>query len=155
MDFPSVSVLLAQGLGAGLLPWAPGTVASLLFMLAWWPLAGLPRMAYALVSVVVVLAGVVVCDVAARTLGRHDAPSIVWDEWGGLLLTLAVVPRRLICGLGGLVAFRFFDVLKPWPVGWVDQTLGGGLGIMLDDLVAGVFALLLLLSVRLIVRRWR
>lgn len=153
METSAIVVLLAQGLGAGLSPWAPGTVASALFMLLWWPLARLSRTGYTVAWALVVLAGWVLCDVAARALAVHDAPSIVWDELGGLLLALVVVPRRLPWALAGLAAFRFFDVLKPWPVGWVDENIGGGLGIMMDDLVAALFALALLLAARGCCRR--
>ncbi|MBM7334602.1 MAG: phosphatidylglycerophosphatase A [Alcanivorax sp.] len=140
----SFLVLLAQGLGAGLSPWAPGTVASLLFLLLWWPLARLSRPRYLLVVLLVAVAGVPLCGLASGTLGVHDAASVVWDELGGLLLALAVVPRHPGWGLAGFAAFRFFDVLKPGPVGWVDLHLNGGLGIVLDDLVAGGLALVVL-----------
>lgn len=137
-------VLLAQGLGAGLLPVAPGTLASLLFLPVWWCLAGLPRAGYLAVWALICLVGVPLCGHATLLLGVHDAPSIVWDEFGGLLLTLAAAPRGIGWGISGFLAFRLFDVLKPGPVGWVDANMISGLGIVLDDLVAGVFALLLL-----------
>ncbi|MFC6328913.1 phosphatidylglycerophosphatase A family protein [Alloalcanivorax gelatiniphagus] len=140
----SILVLLAQGLGVGLSPWAPGTLASLLFLLVWWLLAGQPRPQYLLVVALVVVAGVPLCGLASRALGVHDAGSVVWDELGGLLLALAVVPRRAVWGLAGFAVFRFFDVLKPGPVGWVDLHLNGGIGIVLDDLVAGALALAVL-----------
>ena len=140
----SVLVLLAQGLGIGLSPWAPGTVASLLFLLIWWPLARLPRPHYMLAVLLVAAAGVPLCGLAAEVLGVHDAGSLVWDELGGLLLALAVVPRRPVWGLAGFAVFRLFGVFKPGPVGWVDLHLNGGVGIVLDDLVAGALALLVL-----------
>ncbi|MFP1681334.1 phosphatidylglycerophosphatase A [Alloalcanivorax sp. C16-1] len=149
----SFLVLLAQGLGAGLSPWAPGTVASLLFLLIWWPLARLPRRHYLVVVGLVAVAGVPLCGLASEALGVHDAGSVVWDELGGLLLALTVVPRHVGWGLVGFAVFRFFDVLKPGPVGWADLHLNGGLGIVLDDLVAGGLALAVLLLARAAWRR--
>lgn len=136
--------LLAFGLGAGLAPWAPGTVGSLAALLPWWLAAKLGHWGYAGVIVAVGLAGVVVCGIAAEDLVFHDHPGIVWDEMGGLLVALIGLPRTWRTGLAGFLAFRLFDILKPWPVGWVDQTLGGGIGIVLDDLLAGLYALALL-----------
>ena len=153
MHLEPILVFLAQGLGAGLSPWAPGTVASLLFLLVWWPLARLRWPAYGALVALVVVTGVPLCGLAAAALGVHDAPSIVWDEWGGLLLALSVVPRRPVWGLAGLLVFRLFDALKLGPVGWVDQHLGGGLGIVLDDLVAGALALTVLLLAQAVWRK--
>ncbi|MGB1761711.1 phosphatidylglycerophosphatase A family protein [Alloalcanivorax xenomutans] len=148
----SILFLLAIGMGAGLSPWAPGTMGCVLFMLFWWPLAVCSRRLYAMVLGGVVVVGIPLCGFAAEVIGVEDAPAIVWDELGGLLLALSVVPRHPLWGLLGLAGFRFFDVLKVWPVGWVDQNLAGGLGIMLDDLVAGLYALLVLMVARCV---WR
>jgi phosphatidylglycerophosphatase A len=119
--------LLAFGLGAGCSPKAPGTMGTLVAVGLYLPLALLPPAFYALVLAAVIGLGVWLCDRAARDLGVHDHPGIVWD---GIIL--------------GFVLFRLFDVWKPWPIGWLDRRVSGGLGIMLDDLVAGVFAALCL-----------
>ncbi|ASK35353.1 phosphatidylglycerophosphatase A [Alcanivorax sp. N3-2A] len=148
MNLDSVIVFIAQGLGAGLSPYAPGTVASLVFLLPWWWLAGLPRVGYWALWGVICLIGVPLCGQASSVLGVHDAPSIVWDEFGGLLLALAVVPRGVGWGLAGFLAFRLFDVTKPGPVGWVDSHFNNGAGIVADDLIAGAFALLVMLMLR-------
>lgn len=149
MDLPSPDLtnpihLLAFGLGAGLAPWAPGTVGSLVALLPWWWAARLGRWGYLLVILGVAVLGVAICGITARDLAFPDHPGIVWDEMGGLLVTLIGLPRTLRAGLAGFLAFRLFDILKPWPVGWVDQTVHGGLGIVLDDLLAGLYALALL-----------
>jgi phosphatidylglycerophosphatase A len=84
--------------------------------------------------------GVWVCDTASRDLGVHDHPGIVWDEIAGFLLTMLAAPPGWQWILVGFALFRLFDIWKPWPIGWLDRRVAGGLGIMLDDLVAGVFA---------------
>mgnify|MGYP000747760729 CR=1 FL=1 len=93
--------------------------------------------AYALVLMAVTLAGIWLCGRAAQDLGVHDHPGIVWDEIAGYLLTMMAAPAGWPWIVIGFVLFRLFDVWKPWPIGWLDRRVQGGLGIMLDDLVAG------------------
>jgi phosphatidylglycerophosphatase A len=96
----------------------------------------------------VCVAGVWICGESARRLRTHDHPGIVWDEFAGYLLTMLAAPPGWPWVVAGFALFRLFDVLKPWPIRELDHGIGGGLGIMLDDLVAGVFAGLLLLAGR-------
>lgn len=133
--------LIAFGLGSGAAPVAPGTfgtLAALPFCLLARPLEPLPYLA---LVVVLFAIGVWICDRTARELGVHDHGGIVWDEWVGMLLTLWLVPPEWYWVVVGFVLFRLFDILKPWPIGWLDRQVGGGLGIMLDDLLAGIYAL--------------
>jgi len=132
--------LLAFGFGAGCSPRAPGTMGTLLAVGLYLPLSRLPLVAYLAVLVVVVAAGIGICDKASRDLGVHDHPGIVWDEIAGFLVTMVAAPAGWIWILVGFGLFRLFDIWKPWPIGWLDRRVQGGLGIMLDDLVAGVFA---------------
>jgi phosphatidylglycerophosphatase A len=132
--------MLAFGMGAGCSPKAPGTMGTLLAVAIYLPLSQLPLAAYAGVLVVTILVGIWLCDKAARELGIHDHPGIVWDEIVGFLLTMLAAPPGWHWILVGFLLFRLFDIWKPWPIGWLDQRVSGGLGIMLDDLVAGVFA---------------
>ena len=88
----------------------------------------------------VTLLGIWICGRAASDLGVHDHPGIVWDEIAGYLLTMTAAPAGWLWILVGFGLFRLFDIWKPWPIGWLDRRVGGGLGIMLDDLVAGVLA---------------
>ncbi len=133
-------LLLAHGLGSGLAPKAPGTFGTLAAILPWLLLAQLPLPVYLGLVLIAALAGVWLCDVAARRMGRDDPGSIVWDEWVGLWIALAGVPLAWPWVLAGFLLFRLFDILKPWPVGWLDRRFHGGLGIMLDDIAAGVMA---------------
>ena len=97
------------------------------------------------------LIGIWLCGVTAREMGLHDPGGIVWDEWVGLLVTLWLLPDGWIWLLVGFGLFRLFDILKPWPIGWLDRRVSGGMGIMLDDLLAGIYGFLVIqLTARLI-----
>jgi phosphatidylglycerophosphatase A len=133
-------LLLAHGLGSGLIPKAPGTFGTLAALLPWLVLAQLPLTFYLGVVLLAALAGIGLCGEAARKMGRDDPGSIVWDEWVGLWVALAGLPLEWPWVLAGFVLFRLFDILKPGPVGWLDRRFHGGLGIMLDDLAAGLMA---------------
>jgi len=139
---------LAFGFGAGLSPVAPGTFGTLVAapIVAFVMSVGFTaHLAFALVAAV---AGVYICGESARRLAVHDHPGIVWDEIAGFSVTMLAAPRDWYWLLLGFVLFRFFDVVKPWPIREADHSLRGGVGIMLDDIIAGVFAGAILLGVR-------
>lgn len=141
-------LLLAFGFGSGLSPKAPGTAGSLLAMLLFPLLALLPLPGYLLVVALTIVAGIWLCGAAARRLGVHDHGGIVLDEIAGVWLAMAAAPTTWPWMLAGFVVFRFFDILKPWPISWLDRRVSGGLGIMVDDLLAGVFTWLILAVLR-------
>ena len=140
---------VAFGFGSGLAPRAPGTAGSLLGLVAAWWLVELPLVArFGLVAGVIAL-GIFVCGESARRLGRHDDQRIVFDEIAGVLLTAAIVAENTLVTLAlAFVFFRFFDIVKPWPIRDVDHRLGGGLGIMLDDLIAALYAAACVATIR-------
>ncbi len=135
---------LALGFGAGLARRAPGTFGTLAAIPVYFLVQLLPLPGYALVTAIMALAGIAICGRAAHDLGVHDHPSIVWDEVVGYLITMFAAPPGWAWVVGGFVAFRFFDILKPWPIRVLDRRIGGGLGIMLDDVVAGFAGLAVL-----------
>jgi len=90
--------------------------------------------------VAAILFGIPICGRAAEKLGEHDYNGIVWDEVAGYLITMWLVPATWQTIIAGFILFRIFDILKPWPIRWIDRQIGGGLGIMLDDVLAAVFA---------------
>jgi phosphatidylglycerophosphatase A len=143
--------LLAFGFGAGCSPKAPGTMGTLLAVGLYLPLERLPLGGYLLVLLGVTLIGFWVCDRASKDLGVHDHPGIVWDEIAGFLLTMTAAPSGWIWIVLGFALFRLFDIWKPWPIGWLDRRVGGGVGIMLDDLVAGLLAAACLQLVAMVV----
>lgn len=132
--------LLAFGLGAGLSPVAPGTAGTLLTVplvaATWsWPLAWRIGL-----CVLLIIIGTWAGGASARKLGVHDHGGIVIDEVAGFYLAMLLLPAGGWWLLAGFAAFRVFDIAKPWPIGWLDRRVGGGMGIMLDDLVAALFA---------------
>lgn len=133
--------LLAFGFGSGLAPRAPGTVGTLVAVVIYLlVLQHLSLPTYAGVLVVTALFGIWLCGRAATQMGLHDHPGIVWDEFVGYWLTMALAPPGWWWAMWGFVIFRVFDIVKPWPIGWLDRKLEGGAGIMLDDLLAGVYS---------------
>ena len=138
-------MLLAFGFGSGLAPRAPGTAGSVVALLFMPLLSLLPGWAYGFVIILAFGAGVIICNYADRRLEGHDHPGIVWDEFVGLWLALASVPASWTWWLLGFLVFRCFDIFKPWPISVIDRKIGGGFGVMLDDLVAGLGAWLVLM----------
>jgi len=141
---------LPFGLGSGLLPLAPGTWGSLLAVGIFWtlPPVPLPVMLPALAAAFVF--GCVICGTSARRLGVHDHGGIVFDEIVGMLLVLCVTPRTPGWTLAAFLLFRVFDVVKPSPIREADHRIPGGLGIMLDDVLAAVYAALVVRGVMLL-----
>ena len=135
--------LLACAFGLGLSPRAPGTFGTLFGVALYVPMAMLPLPAYLAILVGLSAAGVWICGRTANELARHDPAVIVWDEVTGFLTAMIAAPAGWTWLLAGFVLFRFFDIAKPWPVRAVER-VRGGLGIMLDDLVAGVLSLAVL-----------
>ena len=138
---------IACGLGSGLAPIAQGTFGSLAAIAPWLFLRQLPAGVYVLVLAFAFALGVWACEVAGRALGVDDHRSLVWDEFVGQWL--ALLPLLLVAAPWWMIAlgfglFRLFDVWKPWPIGWLDGHLKGGLGVMIDDLVAGLYAAIVL-----------
>jgi phosphatidylglycerophosphatase A len=131
---------LALGFGSGLVPLAPGTAGTLVAVPVYLLLQPLSITYYLALVVLMFLAGIAICAHAASRLGVHDHPGIVWDEIVGYLVTMAFAPSGWQWVTAGFVLFRLFDIVKPWPIRWCDQKVYGGFGIMLDDLIAGVFA---------------
>ncbi len=136
--------LLAFGFGSGLSPKAPGTMGTLAAIPFFLLMQDLSATYYLLILLAASLVGVYLCGKTADDLGVHDHPGIVWDEFVGYWLTMFMAPSGWLWVVIGFVLFRIFDILKPWPISWLDKRVAGGFGIMVDDLLAGVFALLCL-----------
>lgn len=141
--FASLANFFALGCGLGLVKKAPGTFGTLL---------GIPLLLcmpdnawlYLLVVVLLFLFGIWCCGSCANHLGVHDHGAIVWDEVVGFLITMFLLPVSIGWIIAGFVVFRFFDIIKPWPISVLDKRVHGGFGIMVDDALAGLFALVTL-----------
>jgi phosphatidylglycerophosphatase A len=135
---------IAFGFGSGLSPVAPGTFGTLTAIPLYWLLSFCSWPMYFVITVFAFILGVYVSDIVSRDLGEHDYKGIVWDEVVGYLLTMFLVPKGWLWALAGFVLFRLFDICKPWPIGWVDARVKGGMGIMLDDVIAAIPAWVIL-----------
>lgn len=142
------AVLLACGLGSGLMPKAPGTFGTLAAIPLYLVMQPLGLLNYLLLTAAFFVLGIWLCHQAIKVFERDDPSEVVWDEVVGFLITMIAAPAGWQWLLLGFVLFRIFDIWKPWPVSLADQKLHGGLGIMLDDVIAGVYAMLILFIVQ-------
>ncbi|MGR8949035.1 MAG: phosphatidylglycerophosphatase A family protein [Gammaproteobacteria bacterium] len=146
MSNPTVSMLrnpihfLSLGFGSGLAPKAPGTFGTMAGVAVYLTLANISSEIYLISVTLLFILGIYLCDVTAKALGVHDHGAIVWDEIVGFLATMSFVKCSIVSIFLGFALFRLFDILKPWPISWLDKKVQGGFGIMLDDLIAAIFA---------------
>jgi len=140
----SPSGFLAFGFGSGLSPVAPGTMGTLAAVPFVFALKNLETAGFWLVLFLLFLSGVKLCTHVSRKLGVHDHGGIVWDEMVGYWMATALVPLQWHWLLAAFVLFRFFDIVKPWPIRQIDRKISGGFGIMLDDVIAALFTMVIL-----------
>jgi phosphatidylglycerophosphatase A len=139
---------IAFGFGAGLAPYAPGTVGTALGWAIGWALGSFHVAVLLGTALVAFVIGVWACGVTGRDLGVADHGSMVWDEVAAFLLVLALVPRELAWQAAAFVVFRAFDIAKPPPIRHFERRYGGGFGVMFDDLLAAGYTLLVLAAAR-------
>ncbi|WP_299202178.1 phosphatidylglycerophosphatase A [uncultured Amphritea sp.] len=135
---------LAFGLGSGASPWAPGTAGTVAAIPLFLLIQPLSLAWYAVVLVITFVVGIYLCGKTSDDMGVHDHGGIVWDEFVGYWITMFAAPPGWLWIVIGFVLFRLFDIIKPWPISWADKQVAGGLGIMLDDVLAGLMALVCL-----------
>jgi len=145
--FSSWDGFLAFGCGTGLLPRAPGTWGTLLAVPLLWPLKTLSGPGYLLTLLALFALGVWICGRVGSRLGVDDHGGIVWDEMVGFWLTMAFAPPGWGWLLAGFALFRPFDILKPWPIAELESRVHGGLGVMLDDVLAALYAMIVLAAI--------
>lgn len=126
--------------GAGLTPGSPGTAGTLAGVAVFLLIRHLPLPLYGAVTAGLLIVGIWICGRSSQRLGVHDHRGIVWDEIVGFLVTMAAAPAGALWIVLGFVMFRIFDIIKPWPASLIDRKLGGGAGIMLDDIAAAAYA---------------
>lgn len=142
--------LLAFGFGSGLSPKAPGTAGTAVALLIYLLLPPMSALIYGILIVAGFLLGIWLCGKTAEDLGVHDHGGIVWDEFIGYWITMFMAPSGLVWAILGFALFRILDIFKPWPIKWVDKELQGGLGIMLDDVLAGIMAALCIQAIAIL-----
>ena len=136
---------LAFGFGTGLAPFAPGTFGSIPGLILFWLTLDFGLYVQLTIAIAMALAGIWICGESARRIGVHDHGGIVWDEIVGMYVTLFLAPVSIVGFALAFVLFRVMDIVKPWPIRDLDHSMRGGVGIMLDDLLAALYAALLLL----------
>lgn len=136
--------ILGFGFGSGLVPFMPGTMGSLAAVPIVILMSYLAVLPYVIVTVVAALVGIYICQKVSDDMGVHDHGAIVWDEIAGMMIVFIAVPISWHSLLIGFLLFRFFDIVKPWPISYLDKNVHGGWGIMVDDLVAGALSALFL-----------
>jgi len=135
---------LASGFYTGYFPVAPGTIGSLVGILACFLLQDVPFTTYAIVVILTLIAGIYISGEAEKIYQTKDSSHIVIDEIAGVFFTFIYLPKGISFLLAGFVAFRFFDILKPFPIRLIDEKIKGGWGIMFDDVLAGIYANILI-----------
>jgi phosphatidylglycerophosphatase A len=135
---------LSFGFGSGLSPYAPGTMGTLAAIPFYLLAAQFGTLSVLIACLCICVLGIYLCARTTSALGVHDHPAIVWDEIAGYFVTMLFAPVSIATVIIGFVLFRMFDILKPWPISVIDSRLKGGLGVMLDDILAGIFALIVL-----------
>jgi phosphatidylglycerophosphatase A len=136
--------VIAYGFGAGLSPWAPGTMGTLIAVPIYLVLSLLPTTLYLIVLVAMIAAGVWACGAVCREVGEDDPQHIVWDEIVGFLVAMTAAPAGLVWLVAGFLLFRLLDITKPWPISWAQGRGRGGFGLMFDDLLAGLLTFVIL-----------
>ena len=148
-----LAVIIATGFFSGMLPIAPGVWGAIIALLPSYYGRNLPQSIYIGMTIAIFLIGYFAAAHAEMILAQKDASPIVIDEILGVFITLAVAPKHRANWLAGLLIFLIFDGLKPFPATWIDTHLAGGLGIMLDDVVAGTYALICLYCISFVTKK--
>jgi len=139
-----IIMAIATGLYSGYLPKAPGTWGSVVGLILYYFLHSLSLPTYLITVGVLLVVGVFAAGSAEKIMDRKDPGQVVIDEIVGILITLTAAPAHPVIWLLGFGLFRFFDILKPFPINWFDKNIQGGVGIMMDDVVAGIYSFLVL-----------
>jgi phosphatidylglycerophosphatase A len=138
---------IAFGFGAGAMPFAPGTFGTLITIPFYLALRSLSDVNYLMVTLLVTIASMLICEKVSRDVGIHDHQGMCLDEVAGFLVTMYAAPHHWMWIVLGFLLFRVFDIWKPWPIGFIDRRVGGGFGMVLDDVLAGVYACAVLQSI--------
>ncbi len=134
----------AFGLGSGAIPFAPGTFGTLFAIPFYLLLRPLPLVFYIIFVIAFIIASSWICDHVSRETHTHDHPGMCIDEFAGFFVTMIAAPSGWQWILIGFLLFRLFDIWKPWPIHVMDEKIHGGFGMVLDDVVAGIFAMIVL-----------
>lgn len=144
------SHFIAFGFGSGAIPFAPGTFGTLIAIPFYLAMQSLSYNAYLMLLIILIIASMWLCDKVTKEIGVQDHSGMCLDEIIGYLVTMLGAPHGFIWIVLGFLFFRLFDIWKPWPISYIDQHVHGGIGIILDDVLAGIYSLILLKIIVLI-----
>ena len=139
------------GFGSGAMPLAPGTFGTLMAIPFYMVLQALPLAAYLIFVIIFCIFSIWICDRVSRDIGIHDHPGMCIDEFAGFFVTMIDAPPGFTWIILGFVLFRLFDIWKPWPIFFIDKKIHGGIGIVLDDIVAGIFSMVGIQLIKILV----
>ena len=150
-----IRILWLTLFGLGFIKPAPGTVGSAVAIVLWWFfLSSFQVLTQFVLLLFYTLASIWLCKLVMQAYDLHDPAEIVADEFAGMWLALIFVPKTIWFVISAFVLFRFLDIVKPLLIGWVDRNVGGGVGVMLDDLLAGIVTALILVLVHYLLSVW-
>ncbi len=135
---------LAFGLGLGFLPYMPGTFGTLLGVLIYCLNNYYFSISPSIILIISFIMGIYICGRTAKDINHHDHPGIVFDEVVGYFVTMLYIKFNTLNVVLGFILFRIFDIVKPWPINYIDKKVSGGFGIIIDDILAGIYANLVL-----------
>ena len=135
---------IAFGFGSGALPYAPGTFGTLMAIPFYLAFQTLPTSAYFWIVVAITIGSMWLCDRVSKEIGVHDHQGMCLDEIVGYLVTMIHAPHGFLWIVTGFILFRIFDIWKPWPIQLVDDKVHGGIGIILDDVLAGIYSFIII-----------
>lgn len=138
------SHFIAFGFGSGAIPIAPGTAGSLMAIPFYLLISTLSLRHYLIAIILVIMAIIFLCEKVSREIDVHDHQGMCLDEFAGVFVAMTGLPAHIAWITAGFVLFRLFDILKPWPIAWIDRHVHGGFGMVLDDVLAGLYAMILL-----------
>jgi phosphatidylglycerophosphatase A len=133
------------------MPFAPGTFGTLFAIPFYLLMAPLPLTTYLIITAIFIIASILLCEYISRDIHIHDHPGMCIDEFAGFFVTMIHAPLGMSWVCLGFLLFRLFDILKPWPINWLDKKVHGGFGMILDDVVAGLFAMIIIQIVQFFV----
>ncbi|QTS83689.1 phosphatidylglycerophosphatase A family protein [Coxiella endosymbiont of Amblyomma nuttalli] len=136
---------IACGFGIGAIPWVPGTFGTLVGVILYLLLSRLSLLIYCVVTLFLFILGVIISDITNQRFNTSDHSAVVWDEIVGFLIVMIAIPKTGYFILAGFFLFRIFDIWKPWPIQLLEKNLKGGLGVMIDDVIAALYTWIVLM----------
>lgn len=130
---------IAFGFGVGIIPFAPGTFGTLFAAFLYSLLPILSFSSHLIITVFITIISIFICDKVSREIELHDHPGMCLDEFPGFFVSMLFAPAGWVGLISAIILFRIFDIIKPWPINWIDKNVHGGFGMVLDDVLAGVY----------------